>query len=105
MLGTTKTPRYISAFWWPAGVLIAGGVFAWLTARCYPFVIDDAFISFRYAANLAHGHGLVFNPGERVEGYTDFLWTVLIAAFMKVGIDPGQVALLIFLASSSALVV
>ena len=30
-------------------------------------LIDDAFISLRYAANLLDGHGLVFNPGERVE--------------------------------------
>lgn len=40
---------------------------------------DDAFISFRYARNLAEGHGLVWNPGERVEGYTNFLWTALLA--------------------------
>jgi arabinofuranosyltransferase len=40
---------------------------------------DDAFISFRYAENLAAGKGLVFNPGERVEGYTNFLWIILIA--------------------------
>jgi len=43
------------------------------------FVQDDAFISFRYARNLAQGRGLVFNTGERVEGYTNFLWTVLMA--------------------------
>ena len=42
-------------------------------------VVDDALISLRYAQNLATGHGLVFNPGERVEGYTNFLWTVLCA--------------------------
>ncbi|MGB3977300.1 MAG: hypothetical protein WBM02_08020 [bacterium] len=41
--------------------------------------IDDAFISFRYAENLAVGNGLVFNPGERVEGYTNFLWILLLA--------------------------
>ena len=42
---------------------------------------DDAFISFRYAANLARGDGLVFNPGmPPVEGYTNFLWTVLFCA-------------------------
>lgn len=41
--------------------------------------MDDAFISFRYAENLAAGNGLVFNIGERVEGYTNFLWTVLLA--------------------------
>jgi arabinofuranosyltransferase len=38
---------------------------------------DDAFISFRYARNLVGGEGLTFNPGERVEGYTNFLWTVM----------------------------
>src|SRR5690242_17979411 len=38
----------------------------------------DAFISMRYARNLALGHGPVFNPGERVEGYTNFLWTLIL---------------------------
>ena len=52
------------------------------------WVNDDAFISFRYAKNFADGLGLVYNAGERVEGYTNFLWTVLIAAGMKLGIDP-----------------
>jgi arabinofuranosyltransferase len=49
---------------------------------------DDAFISFRYAENLLNGHGLVFNPGERVEGYTNFLWTLMIAGTMAMGLDP-----------------
>lgn len=52
------------------------------------WMADDAFISFRYARNLTLGHGLVFNPGERVEGYTNFLWTVLIAGSMKLGFEP-----------------
>jgi hypothetical protein len=40
-------------------------------------LFDDALISLRYAANLAQGHGLVWNPGEwpRVEGYTNLGWT------------------------------
>jgi hypothetical protein len=42
-------------------------------------VVDDAYISFRYAHNLAEGHGLVFNSGEYVEGYTNLLWTLLMA--------------------------
>jgi arabinofuranosyltransferase len=50
-------------------------------------LLDDAFISFRYAANLVAGHGLVFNPGERVEGYTNFLWTILLAACQWAGLD------------------
>ena len=49
---------------------------------------DDAFISFHYARNLVAGHGLVFNPGERVEGYTNFLWTMLAALTIRLGGDP-----------------
>ncbi len=48
---------------------------------------DDAFISFRYAQNLVQGHGLVYNPGERVEGYTNFLWTIMAAAVLRLGGD------------------
>ncbi len=62
---------------------------AWL----YRFLTDDAFISFRYARNLSLGHGLVFNPGyERVEGYTNFLWVVLLAGFDRLGIAPERIA-------------
>lgn len=43
------------------------------------FGSDDAFISYRYAANLWAGNGLVFNVGEPIEGYSNFLYTLLIA--------------------------
>jgi hypothetical protein len=43
--------------------------------------VDDAYISFRYGKNLMLGNGLVYNPGEYVEGYTNFLWTVLTSPF------------------------
>lgn len=52
------------------------------------FVCDDAFISFRYADNLIRHGELVFNPGERVEGYSNFLWTMLMAAVLATGLDP-----------------
>src|SRR5262252_3921733 len=52
------------------------------------FVTDDAFVSFVYARNLARHGQLVFNLGERVEGYTNFLWTVILALLMKVGLAP-----------------
>lgn len=55
------------------------------------FVKDDAYISFRYAHNLATGHGLVFNPGERLEGFTNFLWTIMMALWELLGADPFQV--------------
>src|SRR5215813_6739804 len=56
------------------------------------FVTDDAFISFVYSRNLARHGQLVFNLGERVEGYTNFLWTVILAAFLKVGLAPEIVS-------------
>lgn len=65
--------------------LLLVGSAAWAWSR--RFVLDDAFISFRYAANLAAGDGLVWNTGERVEGYTNFLWTVLLAIPRSLGID------------------
>lgn len=43
-------------------------------------VDEDAYISFRYAQNLLAGEGLVFNPdGQKVEGITNLLWTLLVA--------------------------
>jgi len=59
----------------------------------YWFLCDDAFISFRYARNLAQGNGLVFNPGgERVEGYSNFLWVLILAAGQWFGISPERAA-------------
>ena len=70
------------AFW----ALVLTGLYVSLTAshfaRLYHFnVVDDAYISFQYTRNFVLGQGLVFNPGERVEGYTNFLWVVLLAPF------------------------
>lgn len=42
------------------------------------FTQDDAYITYRYVANYLNGDGLVFNIGERVEGFTNFGWTVLL---------------------------
>lgn len=39
-------------------------------------VVDDAMTSMQYSKQLALGHGLVFNVGERVEGYSNFSWVV-----------------------------
>ncbi len=50
--------------------------------------VDDAYISYRYARNIARGQGAVFNPGERVEGYSNFLYTLLmVPCFWVVGND------------------
>ena len=53
------------------------------------FVQDDAYISFRYVQNFVDGYGLVFNVGERVEGYTNLLWVLILSlfAFLKMNIQ------------------
>jgi hypothetical protein len=67
------------------------GIDAFLTALAFAgawrlaWVCDDAYVSLRYARNLAHGLGLVYNAGERVEGYTNFLWTLLLGAAAALG--------------------
>ena len=48
--------------------------------------IDDAFITFRYAENLAAGRGLVFNPGAPVLGTTTPLFAMVLAALKTVGL-------------------
>jgi hypothetical protein len=52
-----------------------------------PALIDDAYISFRYADQLVRGRGYVFNAGERVEGATNALWTLLLAIPHAVGLS------------------
>jgi len=66
------------------GLIAALVLLAWFNR----FIQDDAFISFQYARNLAEGHGLTFNPGERVEGYTNFLWTLMMAGGFALGLEP-----------------
>ncbi len=52
----------------------------------YGAPFEDAFITYRYAENAAKGLGLVYNAGERVEGFTSFLWTVLLAGAARAGL-------------------
>jgi hypothetical protein len=74
-------------------VLMVASALGWLLfvlARAWHsemIASDDAFISFRYAKNLADGHGLVFNVGERVWGFTSPLQTLVLALLTRVGMD------------------
>jgi arabinofuranosyltransferase len=95
----------------PAAVPRRGGALAALAilglflahAAYLACVAEDAFISFRFARNWAQGHGLVWNPGDApVEGYTNFLWVVLSAGWLRLGVDPGLGAQILGLAASVA---
>ncbi|WAS93474.1 hypothetical protein [Nannocystis punicea] len=63
-----------------------------LHARAWQFVCDDAYISFRYAWNLAEHGALEYNLGERVEGYTNFLWVIVLAFGTCLGALPEVLA-------------
>jgi len=52
------------------------------------YTLDDAYISFRYARHLARGAGLVWNAGEYVKGYSNTLYTLLMALPELAGRDP-----------------
>ncbi|WET79909.1 hypothetical protein P3102_01215 [Amycolatopsis sp. QT-25] len=55
--------------------------------------IDDAFITFRYSANMADGHGPVWNVGEDpIEGFTNFLWMLWHVPFALIGVPLETVA-------------
>ena len=71
-----------------AALLVASALAFVAHTLVWNFVTDDAFISFVYARNLVEKGELVFNLGERVEGYTNFLWTVLLAGLMKLNLQP-----------------
>ncbi|MFM8302859.1 MAG: hypothetical protein ACKOA9_00955 [Actinomycetota bacterium] len=64
-----------------------------LNGLLYRTDAEDAYITYRYSLNLAEGHGPVFNAGERVEGYSNFLWmSVLALVHAAAGIRIEQVA-------------
>ncbi len=67
--------------------------------------LDDAYISYRYAQNLAEGLGLVYNAGEHVEGFTNLLWTLLVSLGIRLGFEAPGVGHALGLASGAAALV
>ncbi len=79
MLGKNKTVLFL--FISVAAVFI-------IHALYLSTIAEDAFISFRYAKNLAAGNGLVWNAGETpVEGYTNFLWILISSIILSAGLN------------------
>lgn len=53
---------------------------------------DDPFITYRYASNIAHGAGFVYNAQERILSTTTPLFTLLLASLDPIGVDLPHVA-------------
>jgi hypothetical protein len=67
--------------------LVASIVFAVRAVPTWGTVVDDAYISARYAEHFAAGWGLVYNAGEPpVEGFTNPLWTITLAGLIRLGV-------------------
>jgi hypothetical protein len=66
-----------------AALILAIGV-----AKAWPFTVDDTYITLRYSRNVAQGLGPTFNAtGSRAEGYTTFLWMLLLVVPHGLGLD------------------
>jgi arabinofuranosyltransferase len=74
---------------WTLGVLAIGTVALLLRARAsWAYLTDDAYISMQYASRFLHGEGLTWTSGALpVEGYSNLLWVLSLAALGAVGID------------------
>ncbi|MCX6304439.1 MAG: hypothetical protein NT040_05690 [Bacteroidetes bacterium] len=68
-------------------------------------LFDDAMIAMRYARNMAEGHGLVWNTGEYIEGYTNFLWTLWMAVIHLFPVAESKTSLLVALSGALILLV
>ena len=60
---------------------------AWILYANKLFYHDDAYITLQYARNFLEGHGIVWNAGEYVQGYTNFLHLVLISGLGLAGVN------------------
>ncbi len=67
------------------------------------FTSEDFLITLRYAENLAHGNGLVFNVGERVLGTTTPLYTLFLAAMSWIGLPPAPLGKMVNILADAGL--
>ena len=97
-----RRPRGVALFsgvllvgiWMPVTLLSKSVV---LAKERYWWLFDDGMISMHFARNLAQGSGLVWNAGERVEGYSNFLWTLWMAVFHWLPVPESKTSLLVLL--------
>lgn len=108
--GIARAGALLSAPWAPvvavlalAAVFVAQSAFA-VNGEVFFSLSDDAMISMRYARNLVDGHGLVWNPGDApVEGYSNLLWTLWMAALHLLRLADAKASLPVMLSGAGIL--
>ena len=73
------------AQWTALALAVFGAAVTFVAYRDY--VMEDAYITYRYAQNLAAGNGFVFNPGERVLGTSTPLYAMVLGLAGLLGLD------------------
>lgn len=67
--------------------LFSIGLLISLELSLFHYTVDDAYVGIRYAQNLVDGYGFAYNHGERLEGYSTFLWILLFSLFLKLNLN------------------
>ncbi len=70
-------------------ILITALLYLMQLADYVNFSVDDTFISMRVARNVADGYGFVYNIGENVVGFSNWLWVVFMVIPLKMGYFSG----------------
>lgn len=102
--GDSRRSRLRGTLKW---VVLGGCVWAYVKHAIYIHKLflgnscDDAYISFRYLRLLVDHGELAYNLGERVEGYSNLLWILMLVPFDLAGVEPSQAAAILGLGLGS----
>ncbi len=103
--GTAPTPRWSdAAVTHRLRIPVALALFALLAAPSWPGTVDDVYITLAYARHWAETGALAWTTGERVEGYSNFLFMALMALGVLGRIDIDLLAQLVPLLSAAVVV-
>jgi hypothetical protein len=61
-------------------------IFLLIALQFFGWIVDDLYIYFRYVNNILDGNGIVYNPGDRVEGVSGFSWLMALTVFGYLGL-------------------
>ncbi len=82
-------------------IILCAGIRVWFAVNT-SYTADDAYITFRYAENLAAGKGFVYNPGDKILGTTSPSYTFLLSLFKRAGMNVRFSSLIINIVTDCA---